>query len=573
MNITGSLQQTNSITVAAGGTLAGTGMISTPGTVTVNGTLAPGTTTGAPLQITGNLLLNPTATYVSNITGGVASWTFVNGVATLGGTLRVRIGSGGVNFQTAYTLLASSQPLVQQFATLDLPGTLKSQVIYNANNVQIIFSPDLTAFAATGNANQQAVGTAIQAGLASSVNPGAFGALLNLDRANLLAAFTQLSGEIATGAAPTGFSAMNSFITTMVNPFLDARGFGTPQGPSLAFAPDTTSDEALGYVQKRKASNTATQAFAQLQGAPRPDTRFTTWASGFGAWAKNDGNALTGSNTLQSRVAGATAGIDYRPTFDTVFGIAMGGAQTSYSIAGGLGNGDANIAQVGVHGAVRLNNAYFSSAFAYGWHSVSTTRVVSLLAPDTIKASYDGQSVSGRIEFGSRYGLQSAGVTPFAAVQVQRFFSPSYQEFRRRIALRAVLLGKSHELASQRIRRLARRAAGARTAAARPRRLGARILGPTDRHRVVHYDFDGRVHRDRGAAGPRRTARIGRGGMAGGTQYRADRALRYRTVTQQQQLLRHGRGALQLVTRGRLRATVSLLRSKLRQRRQQRRQS
>ena len=424
LNITGSLQQTSSVTVAAAGTLAGTGTIAS--NVTINGTLAPGITTGAPFIINGNLLLNPSATYASTITGGVASWTFVNGVATLDGTLRVRIGSGGVNFQTAYTLLASSQPLVQQFATLDLPGTLKSQVIYNANNVQIIFSPDLTAFAVTGNRNQQAVGSAIQTGLASTINPGAFGALLNLDRANLLAAFTQLSGEIATGAAPAGFGAMNSFMTTMVNPFLDARGLGG-QGPSLAFAPDGPSDEALGYVPKRKASNAATQAFAQLQGAPQRDTRFTTWVSGYGAWAKNDGNASTGSNSLQSRVAGAAAGIDYRPTFDTVFGIAMGGGQTSYTIAG-LGNGDANIAQVGVHGAVRLNNAYFSSAFAYGWHAVSTTRTVALLAPDTIKASYDGHSVSGRIEFGSRYGIQTVGVTPFAAAQVQRFFSPAYQE-------------------------------------------------------------------------------------------------------------------------------------------------
>ncbi len=75
-----------------------------------------------------------------------------------------------------------------------------------------------------------------------------------------------------------------------------------------------------------------------------------------------------------------------------------------------------------------MNNAYFSAAFAYGWHAVSTSRTVTLLGADPIKGSYDGHSINGRLETGIRSGAPNIGITPFAAAQMQRFFTPAYRE-------------------------------------------------------------------------------------------------------------------------------------------------
>ncbi len=428
-----SLQSTSSILVGPNGTLSGNGTITTAGTTTVNGTLAPTSGGGTPLFLTSNLILNSTATYRATIGNGALGFAVVTGAVTLGGALQVQIGANGLNFGTPYTVLQSTQNLNQQFDTATGPGAFTMQVIYNAQNVQVSFAPDLANFASTGNTNQQATAGALQTGLTGGGVAAPFLPLFSMDRPTYLSALSQLSGEIATGGSTAGLKTMDLFLNHMINPFLDARGSG-PQGPSLAFGPEAAQEdesaEALGYKRRKTTvANQATQAFAQLRRPePRDERRFNTWAAGYGGWAKTEGQASAGSAALDSRVGGIAMGLDYRPSFNTVFGIAVGAAKTSYGLADNLGNGDADVAQVGVHGAIRLNNTYLSAAFAYGWHSVSTSRTVALLSTDPIKGNYDAHSVNGRVEIGSRSGSANFGVTPFAAAQFQRYFAPAYEE-------------------------------------------------------------------------------------------------------------------------------------------------
>ncbi len=434
LSVTGQLSGTSSILVGNAGTLSGNGTITTAGggTTTVNGTFAPTAGGLAPLFLNSNLLLNPTATYRSTVGNNTLGFAVVNGAVTLGGALQVQLGANGANFGTAYTVLQSNQPLSQQFNTVSGPGSLSMQVSYNPNNVQVSFQPDLVNFAAPGNANQRATANALQTGLsAGGSTAGPFGLLFNTDRATYLTALSQLSGEIATGGSTTGLRTMDLFLNHMLNPFLDARGLGS-QGPSIAFAPEQAqegaSDIALGYKQRTAASNEATRAFAQLRRRDPADGRFNIWASGYGAWGKTEGDATAGSAALDTRITGGMMGLDYRPSFNSVFGLAVGGAKTSYELAGNLGSGEADIVQLGGYGAVRMNDAYVSAAFAYGLHTVTTTRTVALLSSDAIRGSYDGHSINGRVEAGIRSGAPNIGITPFAAVQTQRFFAPAYQE-------------------------------------------------------------------------------------------------------------------------------------------------
>jgi outer membrane autotransporter protein len=435
LHVTGQMTQTTSVLVDMPATLSGNGIIGNVGTTTtISGTLAPGNP-GAVfqvMQLNGTVLFNPTATYRSTFENGGFSFVAVNGTATLNGTLNVRLNTTNVNFNSNYTLLTSAQPLVGQFQSnvLEIPATLTPTVSYNTNNVFISFAPNIGGAATGGNLNQQAAGAAIQTGLAGAGGPGGFLPLFGMSTPTFLATLSQLSGEIATASAPSGLKVMDSFLSVMLNPFLESRGGGFAPGPSLAFAADDMPDEALAYARKRKTANAATDAFARLRqpAAPPEDGRFNVWAAGYGGWGKTEGDTAVGSATVDSRFGGVAAGLDFRPASVLLFGVAIGGAKSSFGLAEGRGTGESDVAQLGAYGALRLGRAFLSAAFAYGWHSVSTDRTVANITTDPIKGSYSAHSLNTRAELGSRFGTPHVGLTPFAAVQYQSFHAPAYDE-------------------------------------------------------------------------------------------------------------------------------------------------
>ena len=89
--------------------------------------------------------------------------------------------------------------------------------------------------------------------------------------------------------------------------------------------------------------------------------------------------------------------------------------------------------QAGVYGSTRFGNAYLSAAAAYGRHDVSTERSVAFTGMfDRLTADYGADSFGGRIEGGYRIAASgSFGITPYAAVQAQRFQTPNYGEIDR----------------------------------------------------------------------------------------------------------------------------------------------
>ena len=171
----------------------------------------------------------------------------------------------------------------------------------------------------------------------------------------------------------------------------------------------------------------ANQAFAQIQPRREPLSSASAWATAYGNWSKVEGNAATASSEIQSRYGGLAAGVDYRPTLGTVFGFALGGSDGNYSLANGLGDGKVTVFQAGAYGSVSANNLYAAFALAYGQHSVDTTRVVTI-APGNIAGSFDPYSMSLRSELGACYTIQQVSITPFIAVQGQRYVVPAYRE-------------------------------------------------------------------------------------------------------------------------------------------------
>jgi len=84
--------------------------------------------------------------------------------------------------------------------------------------------------------------------------------------------------------------------------------------------------------------------------------------------------------------------------------------------------------QLGAYGRKEFGPAYLSAAFSYAWHSMSTDRTVTVSGTDRLAASFDAHSFGGRLEAGYRFAARWVDITPYAALQMQRFRTPSYSE-------------------------------------------------------------------------------------------------------------------------------------------------
>jgi uncharacterized protein with beta-barrel porin domain len=75
-----------------------------------------------------------------------------------------------------------------------------------------------------------------------------------------------------------------------------------------------------------------------------------------------------------------------------------------------------------------MGNAYVAGALAYGWQDVTTDRTVTIAGADHLRARFDANALSGRVEGGYRYATPWMGITPYAAAQFTSLYLPRYGE-------------------------------------------------------------------------------------------------------------------------------------------------
>ncbi len=95
------------------------------------------------------------------------------------------------------------------------------------------------------------------------------------------------------------------------------------------------------------------------------------------------------------------------------------------------GTGRSDLVQAGAFVRHNFGATYVTAAVAYGWQDVTTDRYVTVLGVDHLRADFNANAYSGRIELGHRYLLPwfgGLGVSPYAAAQVTAFDLPSYAE-------------------------------------------------------------------------------------------------------------------------------------------------
>jgi T5SS/PEP-CTERM-associated repeat protein/autotransporter-associated beta strand protein len=387
--------------VASGGTLGGAGIVGN--TNISGGTLSPGNSVGT-LTVQGSLAFTTASTYLVEVDASGVDRTNVTGTATLrGARVAVNVG-GGTNRR--HTILNAAGGVAGTFATAVTADNFVATLSYDANNVFL----DLQAALGLGtplNQNQQAVATVINSAFSNgSILPSGFFSLFNLTGDKLANALSQVSGEAATGTQQATFDAMGQFTSMLLDPSLGERG-------ASSYAADASN--AYASIGKAKVPPPAAP-FAQ---------RWNVWAAGYGGTQSTDGNATVGSNDVTSRIFGAAAGFDYRLSPQTLVGFSLGGAGTKYDLANGLGSGRSEMFQAGVYGRHDIGAAYLAAALAYGWQDVTTDRNVLL---SSLRANFDTNAISGRLEAGHRFATGPVGLTPYAAGQFTTVFLPDYAE-------------------------------------------------------------------------------------------------------------------------------------------------
>jgi uncharacterized protein with beta-barrel porin domain len=139
---------------------------------------------------------------------------------------------------------------------------------------------------------------------------------------------------------------------------------------------------------------------------------------------------LGGANDTTSRIAGTAVGADYLFSPNTIAGFALAGGGTSFSVANG-GTGRSDLFQAGAYVRHTEGAAYIAGALAYGWQDITTDRNVTIAGLDHLRAEFNANAWSGRVEGGYRFvapWVGGIGITPYAAAQFTTFDLPAYAE-------------------------------------------------------------------------------------------------------------------------------------------------
>ncbi|WP_375784285.1 autotransporter domain-containing protein [Bradyrhizobium sp. Pha-3] len=421
LQVDGSIVSSSSVTVNSGGALSGIGTVGST-MIASGGILLPGNATpGTFLNVAGNLAFQSGALYLVGLNATAATSAKVTGTAALAGSVGVSIAAGST-IARQYTILSAAGGRAGTFAGIDstgVPAGLIATLGYDANNAYLNFVLDYGA-ASKLNVNQGNVATTLQNFF--NANGGINVAFAGLSPNGL----TQASGEGATGSQQATFSAMNQFLGLLTDPFVAGRDGGVSGGGAVPFAEDSASLATAARTTEPRDALAAIYAKAPPQQLDF-ERRWSIWAAGYGGAQTTSGNAVLGSNNTSSSVYGTAVGADYRFSPNTIAGFAVAGGATSFS-TNGLGWGRSDLFQAGAFVRHTVGAAYLSAALAYGWQDITTDRIVTAAGVDHLRANFNANAWSGRLEGGYRTTTPWIGLTPYAAAQFTSFELPNYAE-------------------------------------------------------------------------------------------------------------------------------------------------
>jgi autotransporter-associated beta strand protein len=425
LEVQGSIASSSLTTVKANAALIGAGTVGST-LIASGGIFLPGNgTPGSSMLVAGNLAFQSGALYLIQLNSTTSTFANVTGTAALDGRVGASFAAGS-NVAPKYTILTAAGGRSGAFAGVDalgLPAGFVATLSYDPTHAYLNLVLDYAA-RSNLNVNQQNVNKAL--GNFFSANGGIPVAFTGLS----LSGLTQVSGETSTGSQQATFDAMNLFLGLLTDPFVAGRdGFGPTSGGATPFA--GTFDSVDAYAAKQPAApREAFAKFATKANVARNDLfdpRWSVWGAAYGGGSTTDGNTVLGSNSATARAFGFAAGADYRILPATIAGFALAGGGTNFAVSG-FGSGRSDLFQAGAFVRHNVGPAYITAAAAYAWQDVTTDRTVTVAGVDRLRAQFNANAWSGRVEGGYRYVTPWMGVTPYAAGQFTTYSLPAYAE-------------------------------------------------------------------------------------------------------------------------------------------------
>lgn len=370
-----------SVTVHDGGTLGGAGTISSL-VAQSGGTVAPGNSPGT-LTVVNSALFQSGSTFDVEIGGLLHDSVFVqNGDATIedNALLNVTISPNAV-LNNPYEIIlldggSAGQVIATNGFTLqnDYP-LLVGALDYNAKSVTLTYQALASAWSGqVSTPNQGAAADAVQAlGGGNAV----YDAALFVNSGDLDTAFDLLSGEIHA-----------SLKTVLLDGSQSLR------------------DATMGRLTDIKKND-------------------GVWATGFGNWGSVDGDGNTA--TTDHDTAGLFIGADRRAG-NWQFGVLGGYSNTNVSVDDRASSAGSENYHLGLYAGGNVDNVRLRGAMSHSWHNLSTARMVTLPASDTLTADYNAGTTQVFGEVGLGLGTEGADIEPFAGLAYVNLHTGDYAE-------------------------------------------------------------------------------------------------------------------------------------------------
>ncbi|HEY5380484.1 MAG TPA: autotransporter outer membrane beta-barrel domain-containing protein [Pseudolabrys sp.] len=274
--------------------------------------------------------------------------------------------------------------------------------------------------------NQQSVGNILEAAYATTPTGDAATLFTNLFAATSLSALDQLSGAGTAAAQDAGFAAGSMFGDAMSQQGL-AWLSSTPTGNSVTVGGTTGYAEA---PRNKFASKQGYDAFAAMHPQnPSPEGRWRAWGLGFGGARATDGQSAAGTADQTSNVFGGAFGADHQVAADLLFGFAVGGSRSHFSVDSLSTSGHADAAHLGVYAVHAFGPAYLAATLNYARADNVTERTITGIGPtETAKGRFASDQLGGRLEIGQKQTMRGYSVTPFAAIEPTALWQHAYTE-------------------------------------------------------------------------------------------------------------------------------------------------
>jgi outer membrane autotransporter protein len=386
---------------------------------------------GALTMLPGGILA--TGTYTQ--TGGLLQFQLtpsgsgrieVVNTATLGGTLGVAVTPGLYGLSTPYTLLSAGTISGQfaQFISSPPSAFLSlSGPVYSPTSVDVTLTRTPFGAVAGLNANQRAVGNALEGAYATTLTGAAATLYSNLLMTGTPQALSQLSGEGTTAAQNAAFASGRMFDSLLMDQGAFWRSGETTDSNGVTFraAP-------LAYAAAKK--KPAPAAFKELKAPPGYQPRtWRVWTGGFGGVQSFNGDASVGSADARSAAAGGAMGFDYQVDPTQLVGVAVGGSGSHFSVPDRATSGNLVGGHVGAYGVARWGALYAAGVLSYSRFDNEVTRTIAGVGPpETATGRFASDLFGARLEVGRSYALPRLNVTPFAAVQTAMLWQRGFTE-------------------------------------------------------------------------------------------------------------------------------------------------